>query len=79
MDSGHHSYSEFGPAGVVAAISPWNFPLAILCGMASAAMVAGNAVILKPAEQSAVIGAHLARILAEAGAPAGVMRPIRLS
>lgn len=27
MDSGHHTYSEFGPAGVVAAISPWNFPL----------------------------------------------------
>ena len=27
MDSGHHSYSEYGPAGVVAAISPWNFPL----------------------------------------------------
>ncbi len=60
--------------GVAVVIAPWNFPLTILCGMASAAMVAGNAVILKPAEQSAVIGAHLARILAEAGAPAGVMQ-----
>lgn len=55
--------------GVAVVIAPWNFPLAILCGMAAAALVTGNSVIIKPAEQSAVIGAHLFRILMEAGAP----------
>ena len=60
------------PLGVVAVIPPWNFPLAIPCGMVVAALVAGNAVVLKPAEQSPVIAAHLAAILAEAGLPEGV-------
>ena len=40
------------PRGVAAVISPWNFPLAIPCGMTSAALATGNAVVLKPAEQS---------------------------
>lgn len=60
--------------GVAVVIAPWNFPLAILCGMTTAALVTGNTVIMKPAEQSAVIGAHLFRILVEAGAPAGVLQ-----
>ena len=47
------------PRGVVAVISPWNFPLAIPCGMTSAALVTGNAVVLKPAEQSPAMASRL--------------------
>ncbi len=47
--------------GVVVVIPPWNFPLAIPMGMIAAALVAGNTVILKPAEQSPVIGSRLVR------------------
>ena len=54
-------------------IAPWNFPLAILCGMTSAALVAGNAVIMKPSGQSAVIAAVFGRMLREAGVPSGVI------
>lgn len=59
--------------GVVVVIPPWNFPLAIPMGMTVAALVAGNAVILKPAEQSPVMGWHLVEILREAGVPDGVL------
>jgi len=54
-------------------IAPWNFPMAILCGMTTAALVTGNTVIMKPAEQSAVIGAMLMEIFEEAGVPPGVL------
>jgi len=59
--------------GVAAVIAPWNFPLAILCGMTTAALVAGNAVIMKPSGQSAVIAVVFARMLREAGVPPGVI------
>jgi RHH-type proline utilization regulon transcriptional repressor/proline dehydrogenase/delta 1-pyrroline-5-carboxylate dehydrogenase len=59
--------------GVAVVIAPWNFPLAILTGMAAAAVVAGNPVILKPAEQSGVIGAKLMECFVAAGAPPGVV------
>ncbi len=49
---GEHNEMSYAPLGIVAVISPWNFPLAIPCGMTSAALAAGNAVVLKPAEQS---------------------------
>jgi RHH-type proline utilization regulon transcriptional repressor/proline dehydrogenase/delta 1-pyrroline-5-carboxylate dehydrogenase len=62
----------YEPRGVTAVIAPWNFPLAILCGMTSAALVTGNTVVMKPAEQSLVMGARLMEILQEAGLPAGV-------
>ncbi|MBI2885022.1 MAG: bifunctional proline dehydrogenase/L-glutamate gamma-semialdehyde dehydrogenase [Candidatus Omnitrophica bacterium] len=60
--------------GVCAVIAPWNFPLAILLGMASAALVTGHAVILKPAEQSFVIAAWAARLLRDAGIPPGIIQ-----
>jgi RHH-type proline utilization regulon transcriptional repressor/proline dehydrogenase/delta 1-pyrroline-5-carboxylate dehydrogenase len=60
------------PRGVGVIIAPWNFPLAILTGMSSAAIAAGNAIIMKPAEQSPVIAAHLMEIYEEAGFPPGV-------
>ena len=55
--------------GVAVVIPPWNFPLAIPIGMTAAALVAGNTVILKPAEQSPVIAWHLAQVFYEAGLP----------
>ena len=58
--------------GVVVVIPPWNFPLAILTGMSSAALAVGNSVVLKPASQSPVIGAQLIRLLRAAGLPPGV-------
>ena len=61
------------PRGVSVVIAPWNFPLAILCGMTTAALVTGNTVIMKPAEQSSVIAAHLMNIFQEAGFPPGVV------
>jgi RHH-type proline utilization regulon transcriptional repressor/proline dehydrogenase/delta 1-pyrroline-5-carboxylate dehydrogenase len=60
-------------AGVAVIIAPWNFPLAILCGMTAAAIVTGNPAIMKPAEQSPVIAAMLMEAFEEAGAPAGVV------
>ena len=62
-------YDARGPAVIIA---PWNFPLAILTGMATAALVAGNPVILKPAEQSSRVGYFLQEALEAAGVPAGV-------
>jgi RHH-type proline utilization regulon transcriptional repressor/proline dehydrogenase/delta 1-pyrroline-5-carboxylate dehydrogenase len=60
--------------GVAVVIPPWNFPLAIPCGMTVAALVAGCPVVLKPAEQAPVMSWHLVRILREAGAPAEVIQ-----
>jgi RHH-type proline utilization regulon transcriptional repressor/proline dehydrogenase/delta 1-pyrroline-5-carboxylate dehydrogenase len=54
-------------------IAPWNFPIAIACGMASAALVTGNCVVLKPAEQSPACGHAIVDALREAGAPAGAI------
>src|SRR5438876_8766875 len=70
---GEESYQHYWPRGVALIIAPWNFPMAILCGMTTAALVTGNTVIMKPAEQSAVIGAMLMEIFEEAGVPPGVL------
>src|SRR5262249_39279616 len=63
----------YEPRGVSAIIAPWNFPLAILTGMTTAALVTGNTAIMKPAEQSSVIGAKLMECFQAAGAPPGVV------
>jgi len=70
---GEENDNVYEPRGVAVVIAPWNFPLAILCGMTTAALVAGNAVIMKPAEQSSVVGAKLMEVFLEAGVPAGVV------
>src|SRR5712692_1542903 len=70
---GEERYQHYWPRGVALVIAPWNFPMAILCGMATAALVTGNTVIMKPAEQSAVCGAMLMEIFEEAGVPPGVL------
>jgi RHH-type proline utilization regulon transcriptional repressor/proline dehydrogenase/delta 1-pyrroline-5-carboxylate dehydrogenase len=63
-------YRGKGPTVVIA---PWNFPLAIPCGMAAAALVAGNPVVLKPAEQSPAIAWRLVEAFVAAGVPPGVI------
>jgi len=59
--------------GVFVCISPWNFPLAIFTGQIAAALVAGNAVVAKPAEQTPLIAAEAVRILHAAGVPASAL------
>lgn len=61
------------PRGVTAVIAPWNFPLAILCGMTMGPLVTGNPVLIKPAEQSSVIAAKFAAILHSLDLPPGVV------
>ena len=60
--------------GVFVCISPWNFPLAIFLGQVSAALVAGNAVIAKPAEQTCLIAYEAVKLLHEAGIPPAVLQ-----
>ncbi len=70
---GEHNVYFYEPRGVALVIAPWNFPLAILTGMTSAALVAGNAVIVKPAGPTPVVAAQLVRLLEAAGAPGGAV------
>ncbi|MGI8431353.1 MAG: L-glutamate gamma-semialdehyde dehydrogenase, partial [Chthoniobacterales bacterium] len=70
---GEENYQHYWARGVALVIAPWNFPIAILCGMVSAALVTGNTVIMKPAEQSAICGALLMEMFEEAGVPKGVL------
>lgn len=61
------------PLGVGVVIPPWNFPLAILAGMTSAAIVSGNAVVLKPSSDSPLIGWKFFEIMEQSGVPPGVL------
>ncbi|HEV2331181.1 MAG TPA: proline dehydrogenase family protein [Verrucomicrobiae bacterium] len=70
--AGENNFQEWWPRGVGVIIAPWNFPLAILMGMTAAALVTGNAVIIKPSDQTPVIAAHLMQLLIKAGIPPGV-------
>jgi RHH-type transcriptional regulator, proline utilization regulon repressor / proline dehydrogenase / delta 1-pyrroline-5-carboxylate dehydrogenase len=70
---GEESYQHYWPRGVALVVAPWNFPMAILTGMVSAALVTGNTVIMKPAEQAAVCGAMVMEMFEEAGIPPGVL------
>lgn len=60
--------------GVFVCISPWNFPLAIFLGQITAALVSGNTVIAKPAEQTSLIAARAVELMLEAGFPEGVIQ-----
>ena len=70
---GENSSQEYLPRGVGLVIAPWNFPLAILCGMTVAALVAGNTVVMKPAEQSGAVAARFMDIALRAGLPPGAL------
>ncbi len=71
--SGEDNEVYYIPLGVGLVIPPWNFPNAIMVGMTSAAIVAGNAVLLKPASITPVIAAMFAEIMEDAGLPPGVL------
>ena len=70
---GEENTYTYRPRGVAVIIAPWNFPLAILTGMTVAALVTGNTVIMKPAEQSPIIAAKLMEIFQNSGIPDGVV------
>ena len=70
---GERNAMRYVPRGVAAVIAPWNFPLAIPCGMTAAALAAGNAVVLKPAEQSPASAHALVEALHGAGVPADAL------
>jgi RHH-type proline utilization regulon transcriptional repressor/proline dehydrogenase/delta 1-pyrroline-5-carboxylate dehydrogenase len=70
---GEMSHYIYKPRGVVTVIAPWNFPLAILAGQVAAAVVTGNTVVMKPAEQSSLVGQGLFEIFKQAGMPQSVI------
>jgi 1-pyrroline-5-carboxylate dehydrogenase len=70
---GERDWLRYIPLGAGAVISPWNFPLAILCGMTVASIVCGNTVVMKPSSDSPTIAAKFFEALEEAGLPAGVV------
>ncbi|MGD9379367.1 MAG: L-glutamate gamma-semialdehyde dehydrogenase [candidate division WOR-3 bacterium] len=70
---GERDEQVYVPLGVGLVIAPWNFPLAILCGMTSASFVTGNTVIMKPSEDSPGIAAKFMEIIEEAKVPVGVV------
>lgn len=76
MDSGHHSYTRFEPAGVVSAIAPWNFPLMLETWKIAPALAWGNTVVLKPAEDTPASATIMARLAVEAGLPPGVLNVV---
>ena len=76
MDTGHHAYTRFEPAGVVGAIAPWNFPLMMETWKVAPALAWGNTVVLKPAEDTPHSATLLARYALEAGMPAGVLNVV---
>jgi len=76
MDSGHHAYARYEAAGVVVAISPWNFPLMMATWKIAPALAWGNTVVLKPAEDTPVSATILGRLAIEAGLPAGVLNVV---
>lgn len=71
---GEENHLVFAPRGVAAVIPPWNFPLAIPAGMTAAALVTGNAVLLKPSERSPLLAYLLTELLHEAGVPRDVLQ-----
>ena len=81
----HHNWAlkskrgrlRFEPLGVVALITPWNYPFAIPIGQVLPALVSGNAVLLKPSELTPWTGALIAELLEQAGAPAGLVQVLQ--
>lgn len=76
MDTGHHAYTRYEPAGVVVAIAPWNFPLMLETWKIAPALAWGNTVVLKPAEDTPASATVLARLAMEVGFPPGVLNVV---
>src|SRR5690606_27833879 len=72
--TGEFNTLSLHPRGVIVCISPWNFPLAIFAGQVLAALVTGNVVIAKPAEQTPLVAAEAVRLLHEAGIPTAALQ-----
>ncbi len=73
---GNLLFTRREPLGVVALITPWNFPIAIPAWKLAPALVAGNAVVIKPASQAPALTLEIAKALAEAGLPKGVLNVV---
>ena len=71
-----HSYTVREPVGVIAAIVPWNTPLMIAAWKLAPALAAGNTVVVKPPEEAPLSILHLARLVHEAGFPAGAVNVV---
>jgi RHH-type proline utilization regulon transcriptional repressor/proline dehydrogenase/delta 1-pyrroline-5-carboxylate dehydrogenase len=69
----HERNRGYSPRGVFAVIAPWNFPVAIPCGMTAGALAAGNSVILKSAEQTPLAAEELVRLMHESGVPEDIL------
>ncbi|MGD9592848.1 MAG: bifunctional proline dehydrogenase/L-glutamate gamma-semialdehyde dehydrogenase PutA, partial [Candidatus Berkiella sp.] len=72
--TGESNSLSLHPRGIIACISPWNFPLAIFLGQVTACLASGNCVIAKPASQTAMIGSRAVALLHEAGFPKDVVQ-----
>ncbi|MEE3215213.1 MAG: L-glutamate gamma-semialdehyde dehydrogenase, partial [Pseudomonadota bacterium] len=72
--TGESNRLHMGGKGVFAAISPWNFPVAIFCGQLVATAVAGNTVLAKPAEQTSIVAHRVVELLYQAGMPRHVVQ-----
>jgi len=72
--TGERNELSLGGRGVFACISPWNFPVAIFTGQIAAALVTGNTVLAKPAEETSLVAARVVELLFEAGLPAAVLQ-----
>ena len=70
---GEENFLIYEGRGVAAVIAPWNFPLAIACGMVAAALVTGNTVVFKPSGLTGLTGRRLVELFAAAGLPDGVL------
>src|SRR5882762_10641670 len=73
---GNLLFTRREPLGVVGLITPWNFPVAIPAWKMAPALVAGNAVVIKPASQAPALAFELAKALAEAGLPKGALNVV---
>ena len=76
MGRARHCYTIREPLGVIAAIVPWNSPLMIASWKLGPALAAGNAIVLKPSEDAPLSNLHLAKLIEEAGFPAGVVNVV---
>ncbi|NKB39287.1 MAG: bifunctional proline dehydrogenase/L-glutamate gamma-semialdehyde dehydrogenase PutA [Gammaproteobacteria bacterium] len=72
--TGESNHLHYRGRGVMLCISPWNFPLAIFSGQIAAALVTGNTVLAKPAEQTSIVASYAVGLFLNAGLPAGVLQ-----
>lgn len=73
---GDHSYTEYKPMGVIAVISPWNFPFMLSVAPVLSALIAGNSVLLKPSEVTPMTGVLIENVLGKIGLPDGVFQVV---